>query len=644
MEHSTLISRLVDCEVPKYIISWVQEFLFERQFFCCHEGITSASYKQTRGVPQGSVLSPLLFNILLSSIPVHKNVPLYVYADDIAFFSSSRDINSLYQILQSYLSELEVWLGGLSFSLNVSKCALLVFPLSVPVFLSLHYRNDPIPQVTALKYLGIVYVDNLNWQQQIESNTRKAESAVGLLRRFCNKNSGMRRDTLLMIYKLYVRPILEFGCVLFSGSAEYKLRPLILLERQALRLCLGLPRCVANSVLYLEARIIPLDARFRQLTVQTFLKLYDAPLFCSQTVFIKHPVSFFQRPWFRYQRPQVIFVESLLSNLHVSLRHLTPHTQFSVPVDLIFDDIFPKNAKLLPKHVLEGLLQDHLSHFPKYVVISTDATQNLQKAGVGIFSHQLNWSFALRLPDFTPIYLAEFLAITLALRKLNYQQSKAIIISDALSVCTHLTSAKKSPLLRIFWSLVPHSLSEVRFIWVPGHAGIELNEIADSLASASLNFPVVLVAPQFPFITAERFKRLLILKINETSLLQSEEFRHLQFTWNTAKCLSRQCEVTLTSFRCRVPLLNFYLNKSGFSLTNLCVVCNEPETIDHFLLTCRRFASLRRIILERPIGMLGLPVNTSTLLSFGASQLGVGRSAILSALHKFIQATGRIRC
>lgn len=213
-----------------------------------------------------------------------------------------------------------------------------------------------------------------------------------------------------------------------------------------------------------------------------------------------------------------------------------------------------------------------------------------------------------------------------------------------MSVCTHLTSAKKSPLLRIFWSLVPHSLSEVRFIWVPGHAGIELNEIADSLASASLNFPVVLVAPQFPFITAERFKRLLILKINETSLLQSEEFRHLQFTWNTAKCLSRQCEVTLTSFRCRVPLLNFYLNKSGFSLTNLCAVCNEPETIDHFLLTCRRFASLRRIILERPIGMLGLPVNTSTLLSFGASQLGVGRSAILSALHKFIQATGRIRC
>lgn len=176
----------------------------------------------------------------------------------------------------------------------------------------------------------------------------------------------------------------------FSGSAAYKLRPLLLLERQALRLCLGLPRCVAISVLYLEARLIPLDARFKQLTVQTFLKLYDAPLSRSQTVFTTSPDSFFKHPWQRYRRPQVIFVESLLSDLHVSLPCLACPKPCSLRLNLVFDDIFPKNANLLSKRILEGLLQDHLGQFPAHLVISTDATQNLQKAGVGIFFQQLN--------------------------------------------------------------------------------------------------------------------------------------------------------------------------------------------------------------------------------------------------------------
>lgn len=129
---------------------------------------------------------------------------------------------------------------------------------------------------------------------------------------------------------------------------------------------------------------------------------------------------------------------------------------------------------------------------------------NLEKAGVSIFSNQLKWSFAHSLADYTPIFLAELLAIIVAFRKLCPQKSKVILATGTLSVCAHWTFNNPSHLLSIFSSVAPGNLSEVRFVWVPGHSGIFLNKSADSLASSSLYSLVLNVLPDFYFITGAR--------------------------------------------------------------------------------------------------------------------------------------------
>lgn len=187
------------------------------------DGCCSHKFKQKRGVPQGSVLSPALFNILMSSIPIVQDVSVYIYADDIAFFAAESDIYSLHQKLQRYINTLEIWLQSISLSLNISKSALLVFPIADTVSISVLYNREPIPQVDSVKYLGMIYNEKLNWSPHIEYITAKAQRALGLLRRLSNRKYGLRRHTMLMIYKMYVRPILEFGCVLFSGAAGYKI-------------------------------------------------------------------------------------------------------------------------------------------------------------------------------------------------------------------------------------------------------------------------------------------------------------------------------------------------------------------------------------------------------------------------------------
>lgn len=192
---------------------------------------------------------------------------------------------------------METWLDSIYLTLNVSKSALLVFPVAGTISISLAYKNQVIPQVDSLKYLGVTYTSALDWKAHINASVTKAERAFGRMKRLCGKRAGMRRDTLLLLYRAYVRPVMEFGCVLFCSCPIYKLRPLYLLERRILRFCLGLPRFVSNRVLYLEARVPELRVRFLLLTVQTYLRMYEAPSGAAKPVFICEPSIFFTSPW-----------------------------------------------------------------------------------------------------------------------------------------------------------------------------------------------------------------------------------------------------------------------------------------------------------------------------------------------------------
>lgn len=292
-----------------------------------------------------------------------------------------------------------------------------------------------------------------------------------------------------------------------------------------------------------------------------------------------------------------------------------------------------------------GLLDEHLGNLRSHVVVATDASQRAERAGVGIFSPQLNWSFSYRLPDFTPIFEAEFFAIVMALKKLPPQYLNVAIISDSLSVCTALTSPKNSLLIRTFSRLVPPHLRDIRLIWVPGHRGLWLNETADSLAGSALDGPTVDLSPT-PFLLARaRFCRYLRLGITQEGTITGlDDYAHLAHTWNARFCESRQCEVTLTSIRCRIPQLNFYLHRAGLTSSGLCAACGEVETIEHFFLYCRGFSFIRKRYLAAPIQRIGLPLSMPVLLSFGATSLGFCHRGIIAAIHAYISETRRMSC
>lgn len=214
-----------------------------------------------------------------------------------------------------------------------------------------------------------------------------------------------------------------------------------------------------------------------------------------------------------------------------------------------------------------------------------------------------------------------------------------------MSVISALTSSSDSSLYRTLLFFVPQHMKEVRLAWVPGHADIRGNELAHSLANFAITAPVQFGIPNLAPFASSRLRRYWLLDASRSdSLMTNEEYTHLKFGWNVRLCGSRQCAVTFTELRCRIPRLNLYLFRTGLSPTELCVRCQVPETIGHFFLTCRRFSTARQLLLREPIERKGLTLSVPLILSFGATNLGYANRDIYNCIQAYLSATGRFNC
>lgn len=136
VEHVILLNIAKSMNFPPCITNWIWEFPKDRIFCCSPSSVSTPKYK-FGGVPQGYVLTPFCFFNIMSSVPLCPHLQVCVYADGVAFFVSASDICPLHRMLQSYISILEDWFDDPNMPINVSKSTLIVFPLTIPVDVSL---------------------------------------------------------------------------------------------------------------------------------------------------------------------------------------------------------------------------------------------------------------------------------------------------------------------------------------------------------------------------------------------------------------------------------------------------------------------------------------------------------------------------
>ena len=218
--HSPLMTKLSSLELPLKIYHWINNYLSNRSQAVVVNGSQSLEAPVLSGVPQGSVLGPLLFLIYIDDLPeyIRSHGPkVNLFADDILLYQVIA--NSLdYYTLQTAISLIEEWSTSNFLSFNASKCK---------------YRTS-MQGVDCYKYLVLLISSNLSSAAHVDSICSKTKKILGLLYRRYYKSAN--QDTIKQLYLSLVRPHLDYACQVWDPHLEKDKRKLESVQKFGCRL------------------------------------------------------------------------------------------------------------------------------------------------------------------------------------------------------------------------------------------------------------------------------------------------------------------------------------------------------------------------------------------------------------------------
>ena len=234
--HSLLIDKLRELQLHPCVIEWISNYLTKRSQSVVINGSTSQPMTIKSGVPQGSVLGPLLFLIYISSIcdlPLSSRCRLVLYADDLVLFKVTQTSADFLEF-QNDINKIVRWVDANLLTLNSSKCKCMLLTRKTTIMTPLYLGtcSDIIQEVKSYKYLGVLITADLRWDVHISGICLKAKRLLGLLYRKFYRSFDSA--FLFRLYLSLVRPILEYACPVWD---PYTFKNIEQVQKFALKIC-----------------------------------------------------------------------------------------------------------------------------------------------------------------------------------------------------------------------------------------------------------------------------------------------------------------------------------------------------------------------------------------------------------------------
>lgn len=216
INHNTLLKKLETYGLNMGLIRLIESFLKGRVQRVCVHGAKSIEINPTSSVPQGSVLSPLLFVLFINDLPENIKCKILMFADDVKIYNRISGIDDARK-LQNDLVELTKWCTINGLSLNTSKCYVMTTTRKLAQNVSLFNYNingTPLNKVNSFKDLGVIFDSKFTFENQINSLITRSFKILGFLARSLNKFNNIK--TYNILYNTYVRSILEYCSPIWS--------------------------------------------------------------------------------------------------------------------------------------------------------------------------------------------------------------------------------------------------------------------------------------------------------------------------------------------------------------------------------------------------------------------------------------------
>jgi hypothetical protein len=260
----SLIGKLHNTTIPNTIIKFIANYIKGRNGFTQYMNSSSNQQQFKTGVPQGGVLSPILFNLYTSDIPhPPAGVKITTYADDMNPSASHSNFHEAEKCLQPYLQDIFNWTERNDLILNPDKSSATLFTPHTHehnTTLNLTINNIIIPTVKHPKILGLTLDPALNFNQHTKITKEKADSKIKILKALTSTTWGKQKETLLATYKSVVLPVIEYASTIwYPHISATNLQKLQSTQNEALRTITGCTADTNSQHLHQETKTLPLD-------------------------------------------------------------------------------------------------------------------------------------------------------------------------------------------------------------------------------------------------------------------------------------------------------------------------------------------------------------------------------------------------
>ena len=625
-----LLIKLKRLNITGNMFNFINDFLTDRTLQVRVGDALSDIFQLQNGTAQGSVISPLLFLIMINDLPDRlTNIESTLFADDSAVIKSGKNLKFITKQVQNNLNNIEQWCDEWGFKVSMDKTVGIIFTRKYAEKVVLKYKCQTLKMVNSTKFLGLIFDSKLTWSEHIKYIEGKCNKRINLMRSVASNTWGASKKSLLTIYRALIRSVLDYGSCAFDSA--YKVRKDVLdkIQAKALRIACGAMAGTPSSALQIECGELPLQLRREQQMVKYAIKIKATT---------DHPASAVMRDGWtnhygKYNNNSQPFMNKVkpffdLHNYTCTDERLadTPPWQQKQPcVDMALSDVVSKKENpTLIKQVASAHIEDN---YRSHLQIFTDGSKTSDgKVSSAVYVPELKVEIGKRITDKVSIYAGEITAIKLAIdcvRTNEHSIDKSVVIlTDSLSSLQSIQSGhstSRPQLLNQILATLDNTQTHITFAWVPSHVGVQGNTKADALAAVAIASPSVELDIGIGLEEVYSLAETYILDKWQAHWSGSQTGKHYRaiepFISTKVKYTHSigSKEVAINRLRFGTCQLNHHLLKLGRHADGLCEACGKPETVEHFLIECPHGKVSKKVNLT--CSRLGIPATIQTVLT-----------------------------
>ena len=296
VDHQILLNKLEIYGIKDEALQWFNTYLTNRKQQVKINNSKSDFKHISCGVPQGSILGPLLFLLFINDLPLYtNNVFTDLYADDTTLYDVQDSMEQIENNLQTALNNLHIWCRGNGMILNSLKTKVMLVTTNQKRQrlsndnLDLKFNNETLNMISNDKILGVFVDNNLTWSDHIKYLTKKIASSTWLLSKI---KKFLSQDHRVQFYKSYIQPHIDFCSIVWGSSSDSNKLKIFKLQKRACKIILDFNVDDVNEAMK-SLKIMSIYDRLYLRKAKFMFKVYNnvAPTYISENFTLRNNVN-----------------------------------------------------------------------------------------------------------------------------------------------------------------------------------------------------------------------------------------------------------------------------------------------------------------------------------------------------------------